>query len=31
MSAGDIVRAVRNLENAGITIADEYHELNHWQ
>jgi hypothetical protein len=31
MSPGDIVRAVRNLENAGIAIADEYHELNHWQ
>src|SRR5205807_4799039 len=31
MSAGDIARAVRNLENAGIPVADSYHELNHWQ
>jgi hypothetical protein len=31
MSPGDIARAVRNLENAGIPIADSYHELNHWQ
>ena len=31
MSAGDIARAVRNLENAGVAIADSYHELNHWQ
>ncbi len=31
MSAGDIARAVRNLENAGIAIADCYYELNHWQ
>ena len=31
MSPGDIARAVRNLENAGLTIADSYHELNHWQ
>jgi predicted nuclease of predicted toxin-antitoxin system len=31
MSAGDIDRAVRNLENAGVAIADSYHELNHWQ
>src|SRR5947209_2499636 len=31
MSPGDIARAVRNLESAGVAIADEYHELNHWQ
>jgi len=31
MSSGDTARAVRNLENAGIAIADSYHELNHWQ
>lgn len=31
MSHGAIVRAVRNLERAGIAIADSYHELNHWQ
>ena len=31
MSSGDIARAVRNLEQAGVAIADAYHELNHWQ
>jgi hypothetical protein len=31
MSAGDIARAVRNLESAGVAIADSYHELNHRQ
>ena len=31
MSAGDTSRAVRNLENAGVAIADSYQELNHWQ
>src|SRR5437016_1711120 len=31
MSVGDIARAVRNLERAGVPIADSYHELNHWQ
>jgi len=31
MSAGDIARAVRNLENARVSIADSYFELNHWQ
>lgn len=31
MSAGGIARAVRNLEKAGVPIADSYHELNHWQ
>jgi predicted nuclease of predicted toxin-antitoxin system len=31
MSAGDIARAVRNLENAGVALIDSYHELNHWQ
>ncbi len=29
MSSGDIARAVRNLENAGVAIVDSYHELNH--
>ena len=24
-------RAVRNLAKAGVTIADSYYELNHWQ
>jgi hypothetical protein len=31
MSSGDIARAIRNLEKAGVPIADSYHELNHWQ
>jgi hypothetical protein len=31
MSAGDIARAVRNLENAAVAITDSYFELNHWQ
>jgi hypothetical protein len=31
MSPGDIARAVRNLENGSVAIADSYHELNHWQ
>jgi predicted nuclease of predicted toxin-antitoxin system len=31
MSPGDIARAVRNPERAGVAIADSYHELNHWQ
>ena len=31
MTVGDIARAVRNLENANVVIADSYHELNHWQ
>jgi hypothetical protein len=31
MSPGDVARAVRNLEAAGVPIADTYHELNHWQ
>lgn|SRR5262245_13102775 len=31
MSAGDIARALRNLEKAGVPIADSYHQLNHWQ
>lgn len=31
MSLADTARAVRNLEHAGVPIADSYHELNHWQ
>ena len=31
MTSGDIARAVRNLEIAGVPIADSSHELNHWQ
>jgi hypothetical protein len=31
MSSRDVARAIRKLENAGVSIADAYHELNHWQ
>ena len=31
MSLGDIARAIRNLENAGVPLINSYHELNHWQ
>jgi hypothetical protein len=31
MSAGDIARAIRNLEKAGVPLGDSYYELNHWQ
>jgi hypothetical protein len=31
MSARDIARSVRNLENAGVPIGDSYYELNHWR
>jgi predicted nuclease of predicted toxin-antitoxin system len=31
MSPGDIARAIRNLEKAGVTLVDSYYELNHWQ
>jgi hypothetical protein len=31
MSPHDIVRALRNLENAGVPIANEYIILNAWQ
>jgi hypothetical protein len=31
LSPRDIVRAIRNLETAGITLADRYEILNHWQ
>jgi len=31
MSVGDVGRAVRNLQNAGVTLSDSYFELNHWQ
>jgi Domain of unknown function (DUF5615) len=30
MTTGDIARAVRNLENAGVSLTDSFHELNHW-
>jgi Domain of unknown function (DUF5615) len=28
---GDIARALRNLETAGVPIANEFHILNHWR
>ena len=31
MSSGDIARAARNLEKAGVPVPDSYQELNHWQ
>jgi hypothetical protein len=31
MSYAEIVRAIANLENAGITIAGEFHVLNAWR
>jgi hypothetical protein len=31
MSASDVARAVRNLENSGAPIIDAHHALNHWQ
>jgi hypothetical protein len=26
-----VVRAIRNLEAAGVPVADSYHVLNHWR
>lgn len=31
MKDRDIVRAVGNLESAGVSIANEFHILNHWR
>jgi hypothetical protein len=31
MSSGDIARAIRKLEKAGVPLTDSYYELNHWQ
>ncbi len=31
MSSGDIARALRNLQKAGVAFDDCYYELNHWQ
>lgn len=31
MSPGDVARAIRNLEKAGVALPDSYYELNHWQ
>jgi hypothetical protein len=31
MKDRDIIRALRNLEGAGVPIANEFHVLNHWR
>jgi hypothetical protein len=31
MKDHEIVRAIGNLERAGVSIADEIHVLNHWR
>jgi predicted nuclease of predicted toxin-antitoxin system len=31
MKDSDIVRAIRNLEQAGVPVANEFHILNHWR
>src|SRR5262245_44626032 len=31
MKDRDIVRAIRNLEGAGVPVANEFHILNHWR
>jgi hypothetical protein len=31
MKPGDIVRALANLEAAGVPLTDSYHVLNHWR
>jgi hypothetical protein len=31
MKDRDIVRAIRNLEAAGVAITNELHILNHWR
>jgi hypothetical protein len=31
MKDGDIVRALQNLESAGVPLANEFHILNHWR
>jgi hypothetical protein len=31
MKDRDIVRAIANLEAAGVQIANEFHVLNHWR
>lgn len=31
MQPGDIVRAIQNLVNSGLPVADEVHVLNHWR
>ncbi len=31
MKDGDIGRAIGNLERAGVSVANEFHILNHWR
>ena len=31
MKDRDIVRAIGNLERSGVTVANEFHVLNHWR
>lgn len=31
MKDGDIVRALQNLEQSGVPLANEFHILNHWR
>jgi len=31
MKDRDVVRAIANLEGAGVPIANEFHILNHWR
>jgi hypothetical protein len=31
MAYADIVRAISNLENAGVEITGQFHILNHWR
>jgi hypothetical protein len=31
MKDADIIRAIRNLERAGVPSANEFHILNHWR
>lgn len=31
MKDGDIARAIHNLEQTGVPVANEFHTLNHWR
>lgn len=31
MKDADMVRAIRNLEQSGVPIVNEFHSLNHWR
>jgi hypothetical protein len=31
MKDADIARAIDNLEQAGVPVANEFHILNHWR